>query len=157
MSLKYRSTSVYIKPDPVFRSMLASKIINGIMLKGKKSVAQRIFYKACERLQKRIKGKEAIEIVETAINNVKPMVETKSRRVGGSNYQVPVEVRPDRRQALAIRWLIEFATKRTGRSMGERLAAEFEDAANKRGASIKRREDVHKMAEANKAFAHYRW
>lgn len=157
MSLKYRSTSVYIKPDPVFRSMLASKIINGIMLKGKKSVAQRIFYKACEKLQKRIKGKEAIEIVETAINNIKPMVETKSRRVGGSNYQVPVPVTKRRQQSLAIRWVVESSRSKKGKPMWEKLADELYDAYNATGSSHTKKENIHKMAESNKAFAHLAW
>ena len=145
-----------VLPDPVYKDTVVTKFVNCMMKHGKKSAAEKAFYGAMKILDG--KGEASgIETFKLALENTRPALEVKSRRVGGSNYQVPVEVRPDRRQALAIRWLIEFATKRTGRSMGERLAAEFEDAANKRGASIKRREDVHKMAEANKAFAHYRW
>jgi len=157
MSLKYRSTSAYLKPDPIYRSILASKIINGIMLQGKKTISQRIFYKACERLQKRIKGKEAIEIVETAINNVKPMVETKSRRVGGSNYQVPVPVSRRRQQALAIRWVVDSARGKKGKPMWEKLSDELYDAYNATGSSYTKKENIHKMAESNKAFAHLAW
>jgi small subunit ribosomal protein S7 len=157
MSLKYRSTSIYIKPDPVFRSLLASKIINNVMLQGKKSIAERIFYKACERLQKRIKGKEAIEIVETAINNIKPMVETKSRRVGGSNYQVPVPVSKKRSQALAIRWIVGSARDKKGKAMWEKLSDEIFDAYNATGSAHSKKENIHKMAESNKAFAHLAW
>jgi len=133
-----------------------------MMKHGKKSAAEQAFYVAIDSIDK--KGpqqlgtfKNGIEVFKAAVENTKPLLEVKSRRVGGSNYQVPVEVRSDRRQALAIRWLIEFARERSGRSMADRLANEFFDAANKRGGAIKRREDVHKMAEANKAFAHFRW
>ena len=145
-----------ILPDPKFKSELLAKFINVLMLDGKKSVAEKIIYGALDTAAEKT-GKDHLVILEEALENVRPSVEVKSRRVGGSNYQVPVEIRPERRQALAIRWIIEFSRKRAGRSMRERLAAEFVDAANKRGATIKRREDVHKMAEANKAFAHYRW
>jgi small subunit ribosomal protein S7 len=157
MSLKYRSTTVYLKPDPIYRSLLAAKIINGIMLDGKKSVAQAIFYKACERLQKRIKGKEAVEIIETAINNVKPMVETKSRRVGGSNYQVPVPVSRKRQQTLAIRWIVMAARDKKGKAMWEKISDELYDAFNSTGSSHMKKENIHKMAESNKAFAHLAW
>ena len=145
-----------VLPDPVYKDVVVTKFVNCMMKHGKKSAAEKAFYGA----MKLIDGKgelSGIDAFKQALENTRPALEVKSRRVGGSYYQVPIEVRPDRRQALAIRWLIEFAGKRTGRSMGERLAAEFTDAANKRGAAIKRREDVHKMAEANKAFAHYRW
>ena len=145
-----------VLPDPVYKDVVVTKFINCMMNHGKKAAAEKAFYGA----MKIIDGQGQLTGIETflaALENTRPALEVKSRRVGGSNYQVPIEVRPERRQALAIRWLIEFAGKRTGRSMGERLAAEFVDAANKRGAAIKRREDVHKMAEANKAFAHYRW
>ena len=125
------------------------------MKHGKKPAAEKAFYGAMKIIDSQ--GASGIETFRQALDNSRPVLEVKSRRVGGSNYQVPIEVRPERRQALAVRWLIEFARKRNGRSMAERLAAEFLDAANKRGATIKRREDVHKMAEANKAFAHYRW
>jgi small subunit ribosomal protein S7 len=145
-----------ILPDPKFGSQEVSKFVNVLMTGGKKSVAERILYGAFDQVTQK-SGKDALEVFTLAINNLRPIVEVKSRRVGGSNYQVPVEVRPDRRQALAIRWLIEFSRDRAGRSMREKLAAELFDAANKRGGAIKRREDVHKMAEANKAFAHFRW
>jgi small subunit ribosomal protein S7 len=151
-----------ILPDPKFKDLLVAKFMNCMMIDGKKAAAEKAFYGAIDIID--AKGpqalapyKNAVELFRQAVDNVRPLVEVKSRRVGGSNYQVPVEVRPERRQALAIRWLIEFSRERPGRSMGERLAAELVDAANKRGGAIKRREDVHKMADANKAFAHYRW
>lgn len=144
-----------ILPDPKFKDLVASKFINCMMIDGKKSAAESAFYGALELIDKQ--GHNGMEVFRAAIENARPLVEVKSRRVGGSNYQVPVEVRPERRQALAIRWIIEFSRDRQGRGMRERLAAELLDSANKRGGTIKRREDVHKMAEANKAFAHYRW
>jgi len=144
-----------ILPDPKFKDEVVTKFINCMMLDGKKPAAEKAFYGAIDIIEKQ--GHNGIEVFKAALENVRPLVEVKSRRVGGSNYQVPVEVRPERRQALAIRWMIEFSRDRAGRSMGERLAAELVDAANKRGGAIKRREDVHKMADANKAFAHYRW
>ncbi|MBM4250684.1 MAG: 30S ribosomal protein S7 [Deltaproteobacteria bacterium] len=151
-----------ILPDPKYKDVLVAKFVNCMMKHGKKSAAEKAFYGAIDILDG--KGNQAIapykngvDVFRAAVENARPLVEVKSRRVGGSNYQVPVEVRPERRQALAIRWLIEFSRGRPGRSMGERLASELLDAANKRGATIKRREDVHKMADANKAFAHYRW
>jgi len=137
--------------------VLVSKFINGIMLQGKKSIARGIFYDAMDILQEKIKDAEPITVFEKAMDRVRPRVEVKSRRVGGATYQVPVEVRPERRNALAIRWLVDFSKKRAGRSMSEKLAAEFMDAFNDRGSAVKKREDTHKMAEANKAFAHYRW
>ncbi len=151
-----------ILPDPKFKDILVSKFMNCMMKHGKKSAAEKAFYSAIDSIDaKGLQGlgtfKSGIDVFKNAVENTKPLVEVKSRRVGGSNYQVPIEVRSDRRQALAIRWLIEFARDRTGKSMSEKLAGEFFDAANKRGGAIKRREDVHKMAEANKAFAHFRW
>lgn len=146
-----------VSPDPRFNSVLVSKFINGIMLQGKKSIARGIFYDAMDILQEKIKDAEPITVFEKAMDRVRPRVEVKSRRVGGATYQVPVEVRPERRNALAIRWLVDFSKKRAGRSMSEKLAAEFMDAFNDRGSAVKKREDTHKMAEANKAFAHYRW
>jgi small subunit ribosomal protein S7 len=143
-------------PDPKYREVLVVKFINVLMRKGKKSVAERIFYNALEILGEKTKD-EPLKIFKQAMENVKPVLEVKSRRVGGATYQVPVEVRPDRRTSLAIRWIIQFAKERPEKSMQEQLAAEFLDAANSRGASIKKREDTHRMAEANKAFAHYRW
>lgn len=151
-----------ILPDPKYKDLLAAKFVNCMMKHGKKSAAEKAFYGAIDILdskgpQSLAPFKSGLEVFRAAVDNARPVVEVKSRRVGGSNYQVPVEVRPERRQALGIRWLIEFSRGRPGRSMGERLAGELLDAANKRGGTIKRREDVHKMADANKAFAHYRW
>ena len=133
-----------------------AKFINVLMRKGKKSLAERIFYNSLEIVRDKTKD-EPLKVFQQAMENVKPVVEVKSRRVGGATYQVPVEVRPDRRTSLAIRWIIQHAKERPEKSMPERLAAEFLDAANKKGASIKKKEDTHRMAEANKAFAHYRW
>jgi small subunit ribosomal protein S7 len=143
-------------PDPKFKSILIAKFINKVMECGKKSVAERILYHALEIIQERTK-EDPLKVFEKSVGNVKPVIEVKSRRVGGATYQVPTEVRPERRTALAIRWLIMYAQERTEKSMEEKLAAELIDAANNRGGAIKKREDVHKMAEANKAFAHYRW
>ena len=145
-----------ILPDPKFGSVELAKFMNVVMLDGKKAVAERIVYGALEQVQTKT-GKEPIEVFSLAINNIKPIVEVKSRRVGGANYQVPVEVRPVRRLALAMRWLREAAKKRGEKSMDLRLAGELIDAAEGRGAAMKKREDTHKMAEANKAFSHFRW
>ncbi len=145
-----------ILPDPKYSSRLITKFINCMMLKGKKGVSETIFYKAMDILQERIK-KDPIEIFTQALENVKPVVEVKSRRVGGATYQVPVEIRPERRQALGLRWIIQNARNRSEKTMYQRLAAELMDAYNNTGASIKKKEDTHKMAEANKAFAHYKW
>ena len=145
-----------VLPDPKFGSRLVTKFINIMMLRGKKSTAERIMYDAIAAIEDRAK-QEGIKMFKTAIDNVKPAVEVKSRRVGGSTYQVPVEVRPERRTSLAMRWLIGAARRRPERSMSEKLAGELLDAANNRGSAVKKREDTHKMAEANKAFAHYRW
>lgn len=144
------------QPDPKYREVLVAKFINVLMRKGKKSLAERIFYNSLEILRDKTKD-EPLKVFKQAMDNVKPVVEVKSRRVGGATYQVPVEVRHDRRMSLAIRWIIQYAKERPEKSMPERLAAEFLDAANNKGASIKKREDTHRMAEANKAFAHYRW
>ncbi len=145
-----------VLPDPLYKSKVVTKLINQIMYDGKKGVAQRIVYDAFDIINEKT-GREAIEVFNQAMENIMPLLETKARRVGGSNYQVPIEVRPDRRQTLGLRWLVTFTRKRSERTMCERLAAEIMDAANNTGASVKKREDVHKMAEANKAFAHYRW
>jgi len=145
-----------ILPDPKFGSVELAKFMNVVMLSGKKAVAERIVYGALEQIQTKT-GKEPLEVFSTAINNIKPAVEVKSRRVGGANYQVPVEVRPVRRLALAMRWLREAAKKRGEKSMDLRLAGELLDAAENRGGAIKKREDTHRMAEANKAFSHFRW
>ena len=143
-------------PDPIYNSKVITKLINQVMYDGKKGIAQRIVYDAFDIIKEKT-GREAMEVFNQAMENIMPMVETKARRVGGSNYQVPIEVRPDRRQTLGLRWLVTFTRKRSERTMKERLAAEIMDAANNNGASVKKREDTHKMAEANKAFAHYRW
>jgi small subunit ribosomal protein S7 len=145
-----------ILPDPKFSSQDVAKFMNVIMTRGKKSVAERIVYGALDQISKK-SGKDPIEVFTTALNNAKPMVEVKSRRVGGANYQVPVEVRPVRRTALAMRWLREAARKRSEKSMWSRLASELMEAAEGKGGAIKKREEVHRMAEANKAFAHYRF
>lgn len=145
-----------ILPDPKYNSKLVSKFINVMMKEGKKSIAERIFYDAFDIIKEKT-GQDPLKVFKTAIENVKPVVEVKPRRVGGATYQVPVEIRPQRRTALALRWIIKFARERNEKTMRERLAAELLDAFNNTGASIKKKEDTHKMAEANKAFAHYRW
>ena len=146
-----------LRPDPRYGSLLASKFINCLMEDGKKSVAQSIFYKAMDIVAKKITETEPIEVFNRAIENVKPAVEVRSKRVGGAAYQVPMQVNRNRQQSLAIRWLLAGARNRNGRSMAERLSAELLDAANNTGAAIRRREDTHRMAEANRAFVHYRW
>jgi small subunit ribosomal protein S7 len=145
-----------ILPDPLFQSPLVTKFINCMMIEGKKSTAEQIFYSAMETVKERTK-EDPLKIFRRALDNVKPALEVKSRRVGGSNYQVPIEVRPQRRNALAMRWLIGYARQRSEKSMHEKLANELMDAAASRGAAFKKKEDTHRMAEANKAFAHYRW
>jgi small subunit ribosomal protein S7 len=145
-----------IIPDSVYNSKLVAKFTNSIMLDGKKSVAERIVYKAFGIIQEKSK-EDPLKVFEQAIDNVRPTIEVKSRRGGGSTYQVPTEIRPSRRTALGIRWLIGFAQKRSEKGMARKLAGELLDAANRRGSAIKKKEDTHKMAEANKAFAHYRW
>jgi small subunit ribosomal protein S7 len=145
-----------VLPDPKYHSKLIAKFVNSVMWDGKKSTAEAILYDALDIVGK--KGNEdPLKLFEKAVDNVKPVLEVRSRRVGGSTYQVPVEIRPERRQALAIRWLIQYARKRGEKSMKEKLAAELLDAAFNKGTSVKKKEDTHKMAEANKAFAHYRW
>jgi small subunit ribosomal protein S7 len=146
-----------IDPDPRYNSVLVSKFTNGIMERGKRSVAQKIFYGAMDIIERQVNDAEPIAVFDKAMEMVRPKVEVKSRRVGGATYQVPVEVRPERRNALAIRWIISFAKARSGKTMSEKLAAELLDAYNERGGSVKKRDDTHRMAEANKAFAHYRW
>ena len=145
-----------IEPDPLYQSILVAQVINKVLLKGKKGVSRRIVYSALEIVEKRT-GTDPITVLKKAIENIRPSVEVRSRRVGGSSYQVPVEVRPRRQQTLAVRWLVEFARKRRENTMAERLANEILDASNRTGLAVKRREDIHKMAESNKAFAHYRW
>lgn len=145
-----------ILPDPIYKNRIVTKFINQIMLDGKKGVAESICYNAFNIIQEKT-GKDPLEVFETALKNVMPVLEVKARRVGGANYQVPIEVRPERRQTLALRWLVEYSRKRGEKTMMEKLAAELMDAANNTGGSVKKKEDTHKMAEANKAFAHYRW
>jgi small subunit ribosomal protein S7 len=145
-----------VLPDPVYGSVVVAKLINSIMLDGKKGTAQKIVYGAFDQVRE-ISGEDPLEVFEKAMNNIMPVLEVKARRVGGANYQVPMEVRPDRRQTLGLRWLTKFTRARGEKTMAERLAKEILDAANNTGASVKRKEDTHKMAEANKAFAHYRW
>ena len=142
--------------DPIYNNKVVTKFINNIMLDGKKGAAQKIVYGAFDKVAEKT-GKEAIEVFEEAMNNVMPVLEVKARRIGGATYQVPIEVRADRRQALALRWLTIYSRKRGEKTMEERVANELMDAANNTGASVKKKEDMHKMAEANKAFAHYRW
>ena len=145
-----------VLPDPVYGSVVVAKLINSVMLDGKKGVAQNIVYSAFDMI-KEATGEEPMEVFERAMNNIMPVVEVKARRVGGANYQVPVEVRADRRQTLGLRWLTKYTRARGEKTMHERLAKELMDAANNTGGSVKKKEDTHKMAEANKAFAHYRW
>lgn len=145
-----------VLPDPVYNSVILTKFINQVMLDGKKGVAEKIVYGAFDIIREKT-GKDPMEVFDEAMKNVMPVLEVKARRVGGANYQVPIEVRADRRQTLGIRWIVTYTRKRGGKSMEEKLAAELMDAANNMGASVKKREDTHKMAEANKAFAHYRW
>ncbi|MGB9627014.1 MAG: 30S ribosomal protein S7 [Thermodesulfobacteriota bacterium] len=145
-----------ILPDPKYHDKLVAKFINGLMRRGKKSVAERIFYRALNLINEKIHS-DPLKIFQQAMENVKPLIEVRPRRVGGATYQVPVEVRPERKTSLAIRWIISYAKQRPEKTMEEKLSAELIDAANNRGGAIKKREDTHKMAEANKAFAHYRW
>jgi small subunit ribosomal protein S7 len=145
-----------VAPDPVYNSTLVTKFVNSMMWDGKKSTAQGIFYDAMKNLEKR-GGDEALKLFKKAVENVKPLLEVKTRRVGGANYQVPVEVNPDRRTSLAVRWLILYARSRGEKGMTDQLSNELLDAANSKGGAMKKKEDVHRMAEANKAFAHYRW
>ena len=156
MPRRKRITKREVLPDPKFGSRLVTKFVNGLMKCGERSIAEGIFYDAVDMINERT-GKDGLEVFEKAMSNVKPLVEVKSRRVGGANYQVPVEVRSERQQALAIRWLVGFARARNERTMSERLANEFIAASKNEGSSIKKREDTHRMAEANKAFAHFRW
>ena len=159
MSRRAHAPVRVILPDPKYSNLMLAKFMNVIMKSGKKSAAERIIYGALDRIAEKTgkKGPEAIEVLSTALDNVKPVVEVKSRRVGGATYQVPVEVRSTRRQTLAMRWMIEAARARSEKSMAFRLAHELMDAAESRGSAVRKREDTHRMAEANKAFAHYRW
>ena len=156
MSRRHAAEKREVLPDAKYSDRVLTKFMNNLMVDGKKSVAEKIVYNALDRVQGRLK-REPIEVFHEAMDNVKPSVEVRSRRVGGATYQVPVEVRPIRREALAIRWLIDAAKKRNENTMEERLAGELADAVNNRGTAVKKREDTHKMADANKAFSHYRW
>ncbi len=156
MSRRHRAEKREINPDPKYGDLVLSKFMNSIMLDGKKSVAERIVYAALDQVEEKSRS-EPLPMFHTALENIAPQVEVRSRRVGGATYQVPVEVRAERRQALAIRWLIAAARKRNESTMIDRLSGELMDAANNRGAAVKKREDTHKMAEANRAFSHYRW
>ena len=153
---KRRAVKRDVLADPIYNSKLVTKLINRIMIDGKKGVAQTIFYDAMKIVEEKT-GNEPMDVLNKALENIKPALEVKSRRVGGANYQVPIEVRPDRSQALGLRWLVQYARLRGGHSMAENLANEIIDASNGTGAAVKKREDTHRMAEANKAFAHYRW
>lgn len=150
------ATKRFIEPDPVFRNLLVSQVINKVLLDGKKNVARSVVYGALEIVERRA-GQDPVTVLKRAVDNIRPQVEVRSRRVGGSSYQVPVEVSPRRANSLAIRWLVGFARKRKESKMTERLANEIMDASNNSGSAVKRKEDIHKMAESNKAFAHYRW
>lgn len=153
---KRRAEKRDVLPDPVYNSKVVTKLVNQIMLDGKKGTAQRILYEAFDIIKEKT-GEEPIDVYNKALENVRPALEVKSRRVGGSNYQVPIEVNDDRSQALALRWIVNYAKLRNGKGMATNLANELIDAANGTGGAVKKREDTHKMAEANKAFAHYRW
>ena len=156
MSRKGPATRRYLQPDPIYKSTLVTQLVNKILQQGKRSVAERIVYDALKTMEEKT-GSDPIETLKRAIENIRPQLEVRSRRVGGATYQVPVEVRPRSSTTLAIRWIVSFARGRRERTMAERLANELLDASNGIGATVKRREDTHKMAEANKAFAHYRW
>ncbi len=157
MSRRRRAEKREIEPDPVFRSYQLAKFINQVMEDGKKSVACRIVYDALEEFSKRVKAESTIEAFEKALENAKPYLEVKSRRIGGATYQVPIEIAPDRRTSLAMRWIIKHSRDKSGKAMKNALAMELSDCYNNQGTTIKKRDDVHRMAEANKAFAHYKW
>jgi len=157
MAKTFTASSQQLKPDPVYNSKLVSKFINCLMLKGKKSVAQRVFYDAMAIISKSIKDTSPLEVFETAINNTKPLIEVRSKRVGGASYQVPMQVNSKRQQSLAFRWILQSARSKKGKPISERLASELMDAYNERGGAMTVRENIHRMAEANKAFAHFAW
>lgn len=157
MSRRSRTFKREVIPDPVFKDIVIAKFINKIMERGQKSTAQKLFYGALEELNGKVPGEESVNVMKKALENVKPSIEVRSRRVGGATYQVPVDVRPTRRLTLAMRWLVEYSRARGEKDFSKRLAGELLDAYNNRGNSIKKKEDVHKMAESNKAFAHYNW
>jgi small subunit ribosomal protein S7 len=156
MSRKHKAEIREVLPDPKFQDVVITKFVNTLMIGGKKSVAEKIFYGALDIVQEKT-GEEPLKVFKKALSNVKPAVEVKSRRIGGATYQIPVEVRPARRQSLALRWLRDYASERSGKTMMQKLADEIIDASQNRGGSVKKREDVYKMAEANKAFAHLKW
>ena len=157
MSRRRRAEKRIIEPDPVYKSIILTKFINKVMWNGKKTLARRIVHNAIEKLAKRVNMESPLEAFEQALENAKPSLEVKSRRIGGATYQVPIEIAPDRRLALAMRWIIIFSRKKAGRSMEESLYAELADCFNNQGTTIKKKDDTHRMAEANKAFAHYKW
>jgi small subunit ribosomal protein S7 len=157
MSRRKKTFKREIIPDPVFKDLVVAKFINRIMERGQKATAQKLFYGALEELKGKVQAEEPIAVLKKAIENVKPSIEVRSRRVGGATYQVPVDVRPSRRLALAMRWLVEYSRERGEKDFAKKLAGELVDAYNNRGNSIKKKEDVHRMAEANKAFSHYNW
>ncbi len=156
MSRKHQAPQREVLPDPKYNDILITKVINTLMYDGKKSTAESIFYQALDLVEKKM-NEDGIKVFKKAMNNIKPAVEVKSRRIGGATYQVPIEVRPNRKQSLALRWLRDYSRSRAGKNMVEKLADEIIDAANNRGGAVKKREDVYKMAEANKAFAHLKW
>ena len=157
MAKRFTASRAQLKADPIYNSKLVSKFVNCLMLDGKKSVAQKVFYDAMDIIGKRIKDVEPLEVFETAIGNVKPMLEVRSKRVGGASYQVPMQVRPKRQQSLSFRWILAAARGKKGKPMNVRLASELMDAYNKEGSAMTTRENIHRMAEANKAFAHFAW
>lgn len=157
MSRRRRAEKREIDPDPVFKNLVLAKFINKVMIQGKKSTARRVVYNALEKFAKRVNAENTIEAFEQALENAKPALEVKSRRIGGSNYQVPVEIAPNRRTSLAMLWIIKFSRAKPGRSMEDALSQELADCFNNQGATIKKKDDTHRMAEANKAFAHYKW
>ncbi len=157
MAKKFESTEVYLEPDPRYRSKLVGKLVNAVLRRGKKDLAQRLVYQAMDIIAEKMPEKDSLEVVKTAINNLKPVVETRSKRVGGQTYQVPMEVNRKRQQSLAFRWLLDAARAKKGKPMYDKLAAELIDAYNKTGAAMQTRENVHKMADANRAFAHFAW
>ena len=157
MAKRFTASSEQLKPDPKFNSKLVSKFINCLMLDGKKSVAQNVFYNSMEIIDKKVKDEQPLDVFEKAINNVKPMIEVRSKRVGGSNYQVPMQVTPKRQQSLAFRWILQSVRGKKGKPISEILASELLDAYEGRGAAMSMRENVHRMADANKAFAHFAW
>ena len=157
MAKKATASNQQLKPDPKYNNKLVSKFINCMMWEGKKSVAQRIFYESMDIVSKKIKEKPPLEVFETAVNNVKPLLEVRSKRIGGASYQVPMQVRSKRQQSLSIRWILQAARAKQGKPMNERLASELVDAYSRHGAAMTTRENIHRMAEANKAFAHFAW